>query len=134
MAKSNKALALVKKQKSQALRRTRLYKEQYEKYAPNIASVATTAAGGALAGAVNSGRVLPATLGGFSTPLILGGALSAYAIYAGGDIRDDNDNLAKFAASLGGGMIAVWAASYTEDMLALQDNNNNNQSVSPLFG
>ena len=116
-----------------ALKRSKLYKEQYEKYAPSVMSVASTAAGGAIAGAVNSGRFLPAQLGGFSTPLILGGALSAYAIYAGGDIRDDNDNLAKFAASLGGGMIAVWAASYTEDMLSLQDNNNQD-TVAPLFG
>ena len=33
------------------------------------------------------------------------------------DAKEDNDNMASLAAGLGGGMIAVWAASYTENML-----------------
>ncbi len=117
MALTKSKMTALQNGRKSALKRSKLYKEQYEKYAPSVMSVASTAAGGAIAGAVNSGRLLPAQLGGFSTPLIVGGLLSAYAIYASGDAKEDNDNMASLAAGLGGGMIAVWAASYTENML-----------------
>ena len=117
MALTKRKMTALQNGRKSALKRSKLYKEQYEKYAPSVMSVASTAAGGAIAGAVNSGRLLPAQLGGFSTPLIVGGLLSAYAIYASGDAKEDNDNMASLAAGLGGGMIAVWAASYTENML-----------------
>jgi len=132
MQLTKKRMNALQNGRTSALKKSRLYKEQYEKYAPSVLSVASVAAGGAIAGAVNSGRLLPAQLGGFSTPLIVGGVLSAYAIYASGDAKDDNDNIAKLAASLGGGMIAVWAASYTEEML-LNTNQQNSEQATQLF-
>ncbi len=119
MAKANKALVRAKRLQGQALKRARLYKDSYKVYAPSVGTTLTVAAGGAIAGAVDSGAVgIPSNMGGVSSKLLIGGLLSAYAIYASGDANPDNDKFAKIAQGLGSGMIAVWSADYTAQMLA----------------
>ena len=88
-------------------------------YAPSIGGTVVTVGGGAIAGAVNSGKTpIPDEIAGLSTPLLLGGILASYGIFS--SKNSSNPMLSKAAVNLGNGMIAVWASEYVGDMIDKQ--------------
>ena len=113
-----KAMSLVKSSR----RRTALVQSKLKPYAPSIGNTLTVVGGGAIAGAVASGATpIPDEIAGLSTPLIIGGVLAGYGIFASG--QGQNPFIAKTATNLGQGMIAVWAADYVSDIMNKQQSN-----------
>ena len=72
--------------------------------------------GGGIAGAVESGVTpIPKSVANIPTPLIIGGLLAGYGIYAGG--QQSNPMVAKTASNLGSAMLACWAYEFAQDQL-----------------
>ena len=118
-----KALGMVRT----ARRKANLVMTQSQPYMPSIGNLATTIAGGATAGLVQSGATpIPAEIGGISTPLIIGGVLAGYALFAGNQ-KGANPIIAKTAMNLGGAMLAVYASDMVQD--AMEKNQSQTQGV-----
>ena len=104
-----------------ALRKsTRQLKSAYKNYAPSVTNTLSVGAGGFIAGTVMTGQYIPSEVAGISTPLVIGGLLASYGIFAGTDASTGNDMVAKVAVNLGNGMISAWAADYAKDMFESQ--------------
>ena len=113
-----------------ALRKTsRELKGAYKAYAPSVTNTLTVGSGGFLAGVVATGEYIPSEIAGVSSPLVIGGLLAAYGIYAGGNASIKDDQIAKIAVNLGNGMISAWAYEYAQDMVGTQNNNTSTQAI-----
>jgi hypothetical protein len=97
------------------------YKSAYANYSPSITNTLIGSAGGFVAGCVVSGKYIPPTLAGVSTPLVVGGLLSAYGIFAGSNPNTGDDLIGKVAVNLGNGMLAFWSGQYALEMAIKQD-------------
>lgn len=95
-------------------------KSAYKNYSPSLTNSLTVAGGGFVAGAVSTGQFIPEEVAGISTPLLIGGLLASYGIFAGKDGSPSNDMVAKAAVNLGNGMISFWAGNYARDMVQAQ--------------
>ncbi len=95
-------------------------KSAYKNYSPSLTNSLTVAGGGFVAGAVSTGQFIPDEVAGISTPLLIGGLLASYGIFAGKDGSPSNDMVAKAAVNLGNGMISFWAGNYARDMVQAQ--------------
>tara|TARA_R110000823_G_scaffold315615_2_gene448689 strand:- start:2601 stop:2987 length:387 start_codon:yes stop_codon:yes gene_type:complete len=88
-----------------------------KQYAPSVTNSLVTAGGGFAAGAVMSGQYIPAEIAGISTPLLLGGVLASYGIFASGQ-GGQQAMIGNICTNLGDGMISAWAALYALEMHA----------------
>ena len=105
---------------AQGSRRASLVTKKLAPYAPSVGNTITVVGGGAIAGLVNSGVTpIPAEIAGLSTPLIIGGVLAGYGIYASSS-KNMNPMIAKTAVNLGQGMIAVWASEFVQEQVEKQ--------------
>jgi len=80
-------------------------------YSPSVTKTLTVGAGGFLAGCVQTGQYIPAEVAGISTPLIVGGLLASYGIFA-----KEGDMISSLAVNIGNGMISAWGADLARDM------------------
>ena len=111
-----KALSMVRT----ARRNTALVTQKSKPYMPSIANLATCVVGGATAGLVKSNSTpIPSEIGGIDTPLIIGGILAGYALFASGQ-KGANPILAKTAMNLGSSMLAVYASDMVEEIMIKQ--------------
>ena len=101
-------------------RQIAVLKSAYKNYSPSVGNTLTVGAGGFVAGAVMTGEYIPDQIAGISTPLLLGGLLASYGIFAGKDMSTGNDMIAKTAVNLGNGMISAWASQYAFQMVSSQ--------------
>ncbi len=114
---SKKQLDKIKGLTRSANRRASLAVTKSKPYLPSVGNLATCVAGGAIAGVVQSGKTpIPAEIAGISSPLIIGGALAGYAIFASGQ-KDANPMVAKTAMNLGSAMLAVYASEMAQDAM-----------------
>lgn len=91
----------------------RYYRKQSKENKPHLIGAAITAAGGAAAGFVQGSDF--DQIAGIDTELILGAALVGYAVFAD---SKNGDQLPKYAAGLGSGMLAVYAGDFVRSMAA----------------
>ena len=87
-------------------------------YSPSVTKTLTVGAGGFLAGCVQTGQYIPSEVAGVSTPLIVGGLLASYGIFA-----KEGDMISSLAVNIGNGMISAWSADLAKDMLAQKQSN-----------
>jgi hypothetical protein len=110
--KSDQAKMLIRRTRSQLVR----VKSGSKPYLPSIGNVATSMVGGAIAGAIESGVTpIPKAIANIPTPLIFGGLLAGYGIYAGG--KQSNPMIAKTASNLGAAMLACWTCEFVQEQL-----------------
>jgi len=91
-------------------------KNQAKVYSPSVTNTLLNGAGGFMAGCVMSGKYIPSAIAGVSTPLVVGGLLASYGIFAGGDEKTGNDMISKVAINVGNGMLSFWAGQYALEM------------------
>jgi len=113
-------LAKIKSQNGSLRKTQKQLKSAYKNYAPSVTNTLSVGAGGFIAGTVMTGQYIPSEVAGISTPLVIGGLLASYGIFAGSDASTGNDMVAKVAVNLGNGMISAWAADYAKDMFSAQ--------------
>ena len=113
MATKNQ-LAIARLKKSTRNARGQLAKANatVKQYSPSVAKTLTVAGGGFIAGCVQSGQYIPSSVAGVSTPLVIGGLLASYGIFA----SKEGDMISSLAVNLGNGMISAWASTMALDM------------------
>jgi hypothetical protein len=121
-------LARYKKMNGRKSQQLASMKKTAKQYAPSVTNSLVTAGGGFAAGAVMSGQYIPPTIAGISTPLLIGGVLASYGIFASGQ-GGNQATMGNIATNLGDGMISAWAAIYALEMHAQNAQNSQSQSV-----
>ena len=121
-------LARYKKMNSRKSSQLATMRKTAKQYAPSVTNSLVTAGGGFAAGAVMSGQYIPATIAGISTPLVIGGVLASYGIFASGQ-GGAQAQIGNIATNLGDGMISAWAAIYALEMHAQKAQNSQSQTV-----
>lgn len=109
-------LARFKKMNGQKSAQIQTLKTAYKAYSPSVANTLTVGAGGFVAGAVMTGKYVPSEIAGISTPLVIGGLLASYGIFA--KQGTNGDAVSKVAVNLGNGMISAWASAYAFQMMS----------------
>lgn len=122
-------MARFKKQNGSLRKSTREWKSAYRNYAPSVQNTVTVGAGGFLAGTVMSGEFVPSEIAGISTPLVLGGLLASYGIFAGNNNSPSDDPMGKIAVNLGNGMISAWASDYAKEMFSARVQGNQDAKI-----
>ena len=122
-------LARFKKSNGALRKGNRQLKGAYKAYAPSVANTLTVGSGGFLAGVVATGEYIPSEIAGISSPLVIGGLLASYGIFAGGNASVKDDQIAKIAVNLGNGMISAWAYEYAQDMVGTTQTLSQEQAI-----
>lgn len=111
MVLSKKANGILNARMRPLRARNRTYSGIIERTKPNLGKAILTTSGGAAAGVVNA--YMPEVMG-VKTPLVVGSAFVATALYLGNDAKAGNDGMAYTLLCLGSGMLAVSVAEITE--------------------